>query len=484
MTHAERGGTAGARRPGSPDGSRDPAGRSAADPPPTRGAERRRSGNLAVALRAGFWLGSYLALVLAPLVVLVVAPTPPGGGFWWELAIGLGFAGLVMMGIQFLLTARFRRATAPFGIDLIYYFHRYLAYVLTAVVLAHPVILVAVNPALAPYLNPLTAPWEVTAGTGSVVLLLVLVGISAWRRRLRIPYDGWRVAQLVLGVGAVGLALAHLAAIGHYSGIPAVRGLWIVIGLSLAAVVLRVRVLRPWRLLRSPFRVAGVRPERGDAWTLTVEPEGHQGFSFQPGQFAWVTLRASPFAMREHPFSIASSPAAGGRLEFTIKELGDFTGTVGEIRPGERCYVDGPYGAFSIDRYPEARGYVFIAGGIGIAPMLGMVRALADRGDRRPHLLLAAHSRWDRVPLREELVELARRLDLRVVHAIEDPPSEWSGERGYLTRQTLDRHLPADRDDLEYFICGPVPMIRAMESSLHDLGIPMSRIHTELFDLA
>src|SRR5690606_19870903 len=127
-------------------------------------------------------------------------------------------------------TARFRRATAPFGIDLVYYFHRYLAFVILAVVAAHPAILVAANPALAGYLNPLNAPWEINTGTASLVLLIVLVGTSAWRRPLGIAYERWRVAHLGLAVVAVGLALAHMLAIGHYTAIPAIRWLWLAIG--------------------------------------------------------------------------------------------------------------------------------------------------------------------------------------------------------------------------------------------------------------
>src|SRR5690606_6358598 len=147
-----------------------------------------------------------------------------------------------------------------------------------------------------------------------------------------------------------------------------------------------------------------------------------------------------------------SAPTPGGRLAFAIKELGDFTRTIGGIEPGERCWVDAPYGAFSIDRRPDTPGYVFVAGGIGLAPMVGMLRALAERGDRRTHLLIAAHSRWNRVPLREAVAELADRLDLRVVHVLEEPPADWSGERGLVTRDLLDRHLPPHRAELEYFV--------------------------------
>ena len=432
----------------------------------------------------GFWLTVYLGAVLAPLVVLIVVETPAKWGWWWDVGIGLGFAGLVMMCIQFLLTARFRTATAPFGLDLIYYFHRYLAYVLIVVVLGHPVILIAVDPSLRSVLNPLAAPWPVAAGVVSLLLLLTLGVTSAGRKRLRIPYDVWKYSHLLLAVAAVVLAFVHVRGIGYYSGTPPANGLWVVIGLSLGAAVVRYRVWRPWRLYRTPYRVSEVKRLPGDTWLLAVEPDGHGGLDFLPGQFAWLILRHSPFAMREHPFSIASSPQAAPRLEFAIKERGDFTRSLGSLQKGEIAYVDGPYGVFSVDRHPQAAGYVLIAGGIGLAPMLSMLRALADRNDRRRHVLIAAHSEWDRIPFRDELQALQDRLDLAVVHVLEHPPEGWNGEQGWIDRSKLERHLPAERTQYDYFICGPIPMIRIAERSLRELGVPASRLHTELFDLA
>ena len=434
-------------------------------------------------LSAAMWISLYLAAVLTPLIILLLAPGPPGGGVWWDLAMGLGFAALVMLCVQFLLTARFRRATAPFGIDLIYYFHRYLAYVAVVLVLAHPLLLIALNPALISYLTPRGTPWEMNAGVGSVVLLLILVLVSVWRKRLGIPYEAWRVTHLVLAMGIVGLAMAHIAGVAYYTATPVLRGLWIAVGGSVLGVVLWVRVWRPWQLLRRPFRVTGIQPEPGRSWALSVEPEGHPGFQFLPGQFAWITIGHSPFAMQDHPFSIASSPSADGRLEFTIKELGDFTRTVGGIQPGTRVHVDGPYGSFSPDRFPHAAGYVFIAGGIGIAPMVGMLRALAERGDRRCHVLFAAHSHWDRVPLGGAVARLERQMELKVVHVVEEPPRGWTGEAGWITEEMLARHLPAARGDLHYFVCGPTPMIRAVEGFLQRLDVSPNRVHSEIFEL-
>jgi predicted ferric reductase len=436
------------------------------------------------ALSGLFWIGIYLGLVLAPLLALFLGELPPPGGFWWDLGIALGFAGLTMMGVQSVLTARFKHATAPFGIDVIYYFHRYAAIAGFGIVIAHPVILLIDDPSLLFYLNPLEAPWFMTVGVLSVAALTVVMMTALWRTRLGLSYDTWRVTHSVLATAAVVLALTHMRGVGFYVADPLMRRLWTVIGLSWFGVVLHVRVLKPWWLRRHPYRVIEVTPERGDAWTVTVEPVGHTGFTFQPGQFAWLTLRHGPFPMREHPFSIASAPdSTGRRVAFTIKALGDFTRTIGSVRPGEIAYVDAPYGAFTIDRHP-APGYVFLAGGIGVAPIMSMLRALAARRDSRPHLLVYAYRRWDRLTFREELDRLSGTMNLRVVYVLEEPPDDWTGERGRVSADLLARHLPAHvRNDRVYFVCGPEPMIQAAERGLHDLGVPMRRVHSELFHL-
>jgi len=439
---------------------------------------------MSVHAQAAFWAAVYLALTVTPLAVLLLAPTPAKGGFWWEVGIGLGFAGLTMMAIQFVLTARFRIAVAPFGIDVIYYFHRYMAYLLVIAVLVHPVLLVAVDPSLLDRINPLSATWAMQSGVAASVLLLALIASSVGRKQLRIPYGLWRPLHLALAIGAIALAFAHMKAIGYYSAVPALQALWVAIGASLGAIVITVRIVRPWLLSRRPYRVDNIASEPGDAWTLTLTPEGHAGFTFEPGQFAWVSLGHSPFTLQEHPFTIMSAPAADGSLAFTIKALGDFTATVGDIAPATRVYVDGPYGAFSIDRHADALGYVFIVGGIGVTPALSMLAALAERGDRRHHVLFAAHGQWDRVPCRDRLIALQSRLDLDAVHVLEHPPADWPGEHGMLTAALLDRHLPAARARYEYFICGPRPMTQAVEHALHALHIPVARMHTELFDMA
>lgn len=429
-----------------------------------------------------FWIGLYLLLVLGPLAVLLLEPRPSGSGFWWDVSLALGFAGTAMMGMLFLQTARFRRASAPFGIDIIYYFHRQVALIAFAFILAHPVILLLLKPELWSLFRPGVAPAHLWGAVVATLALAALVVSSVWRKRLQIDYDQWRIAHAVLAVLALGLAIWHVLGVGHYVDTPWRKQLWGAFSLFWLLLLVYVRLVKPWLQLQRPYRVTEVKTERGDSWTLTVEPEGHAGLTFAAGQFAWLTLGSSPFALQEHPFSFASSAATPQKLKFTIKALGDFTERIKDVPVGQRVYLDGPYGAFGPGRL-KAQGMVFIAGGIGIAPMMSMLRTLADQGDRRPLKLLYAYNSWERLTLREELEELRERLDLEIIWLLKEPPPDWQGETGLVCADLLARRLPLQEPGWHYLICGPVAMINLTEKLLHQGGVPLSHIHSELFDL-
>jgi len=433
---------------------------------------------------AWFWIGVYLVLVAAPSAVLLLPPTPRGAGFVWDFALVIGYAAVAMMGMQFLLTARFKRATAPFGIDIIYYFHRYLALVAFALILIHVLIAVVMHPEGFGLLDSRRSPGSMRAGQAALFVFAAIIFSSLWRKRLQIEYDRWRFWHGIAATAALLLALLHLEASGRYLQTPFKRVAWALLTVGWMSSIAHVRLLRPWRTSRRPWRVAEVARESGRSWILKLRPQGHAGFDFLPGQFAWVTLRASPFSLNEHPFSIASAPTADGALSFAIKELGDFTRTIGNVRVGEIAYVDGPYGAFNADRFPRAAGFVFVAGGIGIAPIMSMLRASAERGEKRPLVLFYGNRLWEHVVYRDELAALSGRLPLKLVHVLGEPPPDWPGERGLVTREVLARHLPQRMEGFQVFICGPNPMILSVERELGLLGVGTRSMHSEIFELA
>jgi predicted ferric reductase len=212
--------------------------------------------------------------------------------------------------------------------------------------------------------------------TGALAWLLlgVLTVTAIGRDRLPWRYETWR---LMHGIGAALVALLgmrHTLWAGRYSLHPVLSAYWGVLfalaGLSLVAVY----VLRPLRLVRRPWRVASVNPAAERIWRVVLEPVGHAGLRFRAGQCAWLRLDRPPWSLREHPFSIASAPGGGGRLDILVKEAGDFTHTIGTLRPGARAFVEGPHGHLVVDDRAEP-GLCLIAGGVGVAPLLSILRA-------------------------------------------------------------------------------------------------------------
>jgi 3-phenylpropionate/trans-cinnamate dioxygenase ferredoxin reductase subunit len=389
-----------------------------------------------------------------------------------------------MMALQFVLTTRFKWLKAPYGADIVYHFHRQISFVALALILAHPLLLFTFSPDTLALLLVWSAPWRARAAVTAVIALFAVVGLSVWRKKLKIEYNRWRIWHGIFASAAVAFAMVHVLLVGHYVDLPWKRALWISYGIFWVGLLIYTRLIKPIFLLKRPYLVAEVKQELGNAWSLTLEPVGHKGFQFHPGQFAWITVRHSPFADVEHPFSISSSAEDQGKLTFTIKELGDFTSTIKDLQIGEKVYVDGPFGSFSVNRHSHAQEFVFIAGGVGITPIMSMLRTLVDRRDERKLTLIYANKDWNQITFRDEIEELKRKLNLKIVHVLEIPPENWFGEKGFINQEILLKSLPdfKQRNRMEIFICGPAPMMNAVEKTLDQLGVWAGDFHSERFD--
>jgi predicted ferric reductase len=425
---------------------------------------------------------AYLVLALLPLGVALAPPRPAGRSFALELALALGFVGLGQMALQFALIARFRRVSQPFGIDLVMQYHRQIGVLSILFVFAHPVVLLAESRAYWTLLRPSVGGAAIWTGVVATLALLAIAVASYWRKSLGIGYESWRVTHALAGVAALALAQAHVSLAGTYVDAPWKHAALVAWCALFVGFVVHLRLLKPFAFRRHPWEVVEVRPDVARTWNLVLAPVGHAGLRFAPGQFAWLKIGVSPWSVRENPFSFSSSAEHPERLEFGIKELGDSTNAIGRLRLGTRVYVDGPHGSFSSDFHPT-EGFVMIAGGVGISPILSMLRTLADRGDRRPVSLVYACSRWDRVAFRAELEALGERLALDLVYVLEGGHPGWTGPTGYVTREVLAPLVAPDPEARQVFLCGPDAMMEAVERILVDCGVPEERIELERFDL-
>jgi predicted ferric reductase len=286
------------------------------------------------------------------------------------------------------------------------------------------------------------------------------------------------------GIGAAliaGLLLHHSLYAGRYSQDLAVAWIWI--GLFSIAVVtlLFVYLIRPVLQLRVPWSVQSVRPVALKTWELTLEPLGHPGLRYRAGEFVWLNVGKSPFLLVENPFSISSAPASRPRLQFVIKELGDFTKTVGHVRPGTVAYIDGPHGNLVLPGRDEP-GVALIAGGVGIAPLIGILRQMRLDGDKRPVVLVYGNRLEDQIVYREELEALARDPSIQIVHVLGEPRKNWKGRKGVIDSELVCELFgdPSSRNWI-YILCGPAPMLNVVEDALIGLGVPAGKVRSERF---
>jgi len=437
-------------------------------------------------IAGALWVLLYVAIVTAPVFFMLVGPRPEGRPFLRDVSVAMAFCAMSIIGLQFILTARIPSLKRPFGSDVVYYFHHSVSIVAVGLALLHVIMLMIHDVDTVKLLAFWAAPTRARFALAGFLCLLALIFVSVYRRRLGIEYIHWRITHGLLAMGAVAFAMTHMQLVGIYLSLPWKRALWAVYAALWIGALAYARVVRPILMKLRPYEVESIRQERGNAWTLSLVPIGHPGARFSPGQFAWITVDRSPFADVEHPFSFSSSAEQHDVLGFTIKALGDFTKGIHAFPPGTRVYLDGPFGAFSMDRRPGARAFLFIAGGIGITPIMSMLRTMRDRGDGRPCLLIYAARSLEDMTFLKDLDNLKKQLSLEAQLIPSIPDEAWDGPSGRLTNELLNRLVaPTYRDmGCEAFVCGPLPMMDAVERQLIDLGIERRRIHSERFNLA
>ena len=252
---------------------------------------------------------------------------------------------------------------------------------------------------------------------------------------------------------------------------------------------------RKFRIVRRQFE-----NRAKDICSFYLEP--HDGGAlppFLPGQFLTFELNVP-----DHPvpvvrcYSLSDSPLVRDRYRVSIRRMppppkaaADVPSGLSssyfhdQLREGDIVDVRAPAGGFHLDTASE-RPAVFIAGGIGLTPVLSMFKWLADTGSRRTAWFFLAVRNGNDIALRDEINEVAskNREQFRTVTLYSDPTVHCvEGTdfdcKGFLNVDVLKRYLVTS--NYEFYICGPPPMMEATVKALLDWGVPEADIHFEAF---
>jgi predicted ferric reductase len=284
-------------------------------------------------------------------------------------------------------------------------------------------------------------------------------------------YDRWRQVHRLTGLLVAASFVHGLLDGSPFPRSPLLRWSYVAVGgIGIAFYIYRELLSRFVRSLHD-YEVDAITPAGEGMVEISLRPLGRP-VTFIPGQFALVYIEAKD-GWHRHPFTIASSPSEDV-VRVTVKALGDYTSSLRELlEPGMPAVIGGPHGRFNHAK--GTKDQVWIAGGVGVAPFLSWMRALADHPPPGTVDLYYAFT-GEPAPFADELTAIGSADDHVRVHLVD------SAVAGRLTAERVISETTADPAHLSVFLCGPEAMLRDLQAGLRERGVRSRNIHREYFD--
>jgi NAD(P)H-flavin reductase len=222
-----------------------------------------------------------------------------------------------------------------------------------------------------------------------------------------------------------------------------------------------------------PLRVARIRRETADVATLDLMPA--LPFAFAAGQFNMLYA----FGLGEVAISISGDPATPDRIVHTVRAVGAVSGALKRLRRDAVVGVRGPYGSCWPVAEAEGSDVVFIAGGLGLAPLRPAIYGVLARRRHygRVVLLYGARGPGD-ILYRRELQAWRRRLDVDIEVTVDHAGADWHGNVGVVP--ALIARISFDPQHAVALICGPEIMMRFTIAALRDRGLAAEQIYLSM----
>lgn len=361
------------------------------------------------------------------------------------------------------------------GLNKVFFAHHLIGGIALCIALFHPV-MISLSYAdgsiyqSAKLLTPFATNIQTTFGIFGLYLFVTLMIITFF---IYIPYKAWLLTHKFLGAAFLLIAFHVISISSDTMSNPALRAyLYVLINIAVIAFIYRTLLPR-FLVRRYKYKVESATKLNKDVVSLKLGPI-NRAIDFKSGQFVFVQFKKEGLPRDWHPFSISSnSPQTG--LQITVKSLGELTSKLveqGSSLEGVEVLVEGAYGRFNF-KYFRTKKQIWIAGGIGITPFLGMAKDV--KGDYKVNLFYSVKNR-------EEFVEFNELRDLagKSGGALNLIPFE-SDKEGLLDVKKIKAAV-GDVDDSEILICGPPPMMKSLKEQFRDSGVKNKYIHTEEFN--
>lgn len=384
-----------------------------------------------------------------------------------------GLVGMTLFALTFVLTTRLKFVEDSFGgLDKMYKTHHFIGALAFVLLLFHPLLLVLkFIPSnilqAAVYLWP-SGSWAVNFGIVSLLSMILLIVLTLY---VNMKYQNWKFSHKWMGLVYL-LALFHIFLVTtDISRYFILKEYMVIISAIGASSYLYGSFLRDYLNPPLPYLVSAIS-ERGNITLIELSPQDKK-LIFRPGQFVFLKIIDDNLTKEKHPFTIASSPL-NDKLLFAIKDLGDYTSSIKNIKKGSKIEIEGPYGRFGIS--DSNKKQVWIAGGIGITPFLGIIDQIRRTKQKisKIDLYYCVNNEGEAVFLKE-INEQAKSIpNLRII--------PWfSSVQGRIDSNQIEKRSPLS--DTQFFICGPSEMMHSLSDKLIEKGVKKSDIRMEDFNL-
>lgn len=380
--------------------------------------------------------------------------------------------------LQFILSSRLGIIEKGVGHPMLLKWHKQTGKLATIFVILHPLSLTFFSLKLGLGIGDTIRSYTAYHYIGSAALFLIFVVVvtSVYSTKINLNYENWKFTHKLVYIILI-LTFIHSFFLG--SDVAARNSIyywWVfVYGLAIAGVVHR-HIYLPYLFRKSIFEVVNNKMLTQNTRSITLKSLGRK-LIFKPGQFVFVTFYSKLLNSEEHPFTISSS-AADTLVELTIKASGDFTAQLSKLRRGDCARLTGPYGVFTPG---EERSLFFIAGGVGITPVMSILRSFAEtRNNRKIKLVYANKTRKD-ILFFDELSKISKRIGVEIKYVLSQEKLSGFSE-GRIDAPMLHTEL-SGWSDSRFYVVGPRSMVQDIALMLGKLGVPDRNIIIELFSL-
>ena len=230
-------------------------------------------------------------------------------------------------------------------------------------------------------------------------------------------------------------------------------------------------------LIPSVAVITDVRTDTPDVKTFRVlTPDGKKPFEHMPGQCAMLSIPGVGEAL----FSITSSPTNREYMEFSIKKCGCLTSWIHMLEPGQQITIRGPYGnGFPVETELRGKDLLFIAGGIGLAPLRSVINYCLDNRENygKIQIIYGSRSKDDLVDYQEIIDEWMKAENVEVNLTIDREQEGWDGHVGFVPNYV--KELSPDLG-MTVLMCGPPIMIKFSLAGLKELGFTDTQVYTTM----